>query len=212
MKILIDNGHGKESPGKRSPDATFGLVGSPFYYFEWENTRKIANAACDIFQAQGYDAELLVPETWDVPLDERVRRVNEWCAKLGTDNVILVSIHSNAAGMGDKWMNVRGWSIWTTRGITQADKLAREIFDVAEKEFRPPLRVMRYGTGSYECDYEENFSMTYCTWCPAVLIEGFFHDNKEDVLFLNSDKGRASCAYVITEGVINYIRKYGSGQ
>ena len=56
---------------------------------------------------RGYDAELLVPED-DVSLEERVRRVNTACFLLGKANVILVSIHVNAAGNGSKWMNATG--------------------------------------------------------------------------------------------------------
>lgn len=41
--------------------------------------------------------ELLVPEDDDIPLAERVRRINAHCLALGKKNVIVVSIHVNAA-------------------------------------------------------------------------------------------------------------------
>ena len=44
----------------------------------------------------GLSSSLLVTELADISLDERCRRVNEWCRQLGKDNVILISIHCNA--------------------------------------------------------------------------------------------------------------------
>ena len=41
--ILIDNGHGKETPGKRSPDAVAGKVTSPLYFREFSWTRQCAH-------------------------------------------------------------------------------------------------------------------------------------------------------------------------
>lgn len=36
----------------------------------------------------------------------------------------LVSIHANAAGMGDRWYDATGWCAYTSRGNTRADALA----------------------------------------------------------------------------------------
>lgn len=33
------------------------------------------------------------------------------------DKVILISIHANAAGKGDKWLDATGWCAYTTRGV-----------------------------------------------------------------------------------------------
>ena len=59
MKILIDNGHGNNTPGKRSPDGKFR---------EYLYTREIANEVVSRLRKVGYDAELLVPEIYDVTL------------------------------------------------------------------------------------------------------------------------------------------------
>ena len=74
------------------------------------------------------DAELLVPEDDDIPLAERVRRVNAHCLALGRKNVIVVSIHVNAAGNGTKWLNATGWSVFTCSGQTESDRLAERLF------------------------------------------------------------------------------------
>ncbi|MBQ0128159.1 MAG: N-acetylmuramoyl-L-alanine amidase [Bacteroidales bacterium] len=89
MTILIDNGHGIETPGKRSPDGLFR---------EYSYTREIAHRVVSELSDCGYDARLLVPEIVDIPLTERCRRVNAICDEVGTVNVILVSIHVKASG------------------------------------------------------------------------------------------------------------------
>ena len=99
MLILIDNGHGVATPGKRSPDGQFR---------EAIYTREIARRVFADLQDRGYNAELLVPEDEDTPLSERVCRVNSRCILHGRSKVILVSIHVNAAGDGTKWMNTTG--------------------------------------------------------------------------------------------------------
>ena len=205
MIILFDNGHGEETKGKCSPDALKGLKESPLYFREYAWTREIAAACCDVMQARGFDARLLVPETRDIPLSERCRRVNALCSKYGMDNVLLVSIHNNAAGSGSRWMTARGWGIYTTKGVTETDILADFIALEAKKEFKYPLKL-RLGIDKYlERDREENFYILVNSHCPAVLVEHFFQDNKEDVLYLKSDEGKGSCIHVLTQGVENYI-------
>ena len=87
MKILVDNGHGLMTAGKRSPD---GLFREAFY------NREIARKVVADLLDRNLDAELLVPEDDDIPLTERVRRINAHCSALGKINVIVVSIHVNA--------------------------------------------------------------------------------------------------------------------
>ena len=78
MKILIDNGHGLNTSGKRSPDGTLREA-----IYNREIARKIVLNLVD----RGYDAELLVPEDDDIALSERVRRINAACFLLGKRNV-----------------------------------------------------------------------------------------------------------------------------
>ena len=99
MKILIDAGHGIDTPGKRSPDGLFR---------EYLWNRQVADLILEGFLSAGVDASLVVTETNDVSLRNRVNRVNTICNKVGASNVILVSIHANAMGNGIEWMNANG--------------------------------------------------------------------------------------------------------
>ncbi len=106
MKILIDNGHGENTPGKRSPDGRFR---------EYKYNREIARAVVEHLTTRGHDAQLLVPEEEDIPLKERLRRANKLSCQIGSpvQETLLVSIHVNAAGSGLMWHNATGWCAYT---------------------------------------------------------------------------------------------------
>ena len=118
MKILIDNGHGIDTKGKRSPDGQL---------LEYAQNRLLAGRIVTDLQARGLDASLLVPEETDISLPERCRRVNEWCRQLSKDNVLLISIHCNAAGRGDRWLSARGWCAYTSLATSSAWTTQTEI-------------------------------------------------------------------------------------
>ena len=132
MKVLIDNGHGENTKGKRSPDGKLR---------EYAWTREIADMLVLELGKMGIDAERVVKETIDVPLSERCRRVNEICGRLGTSNVILISIHCNAAGSGIDWMQARGWSAYTSKGSTKADVLASCLYASAAECFPAGIKI-----------------------------------------------------------------------
>lgn len=194
MKILIDNGHGENTAGKRSPDGKLR---------EYLYAREIATEIERELKTKGFDAECIVRETVDVPLAERTRRVNEICARYGTSNVILVSVHCNAAGNG-QWMNARGWSAYTSKGKTKADKLADCLYEAAGKYFIG--QKIRTDYSDADADWEENFYILSKTKCPAVLTENFFQDNKDDVAFLLSKAGKQAIVNCHVDGIINYIK------
>lgn len=193
MKILIDNGHGLNTSGKRSPDGIFREA-----IYNREIARKIVLNLVD----RGYDAELLVPEDDDIALAERVRRVNAACFLLGKQNVILVSIHVNAAGNGSKWTNATGWSVYTCKGQTPSDHLADCLCQAAIKNF--PGRRIRTDYSDGDPDWEENFYILRHTLCPAVLTENFFMDGL-DLEFLQSKACKQAIVDTHVEGIIEYL-------
>lgn len=206
MKILIDNGHGENTKGKRSPDGVLR---------EYRYTRDIAEAVVRELRIHGYDAERIVRENLDVPLSERVSRVNEICRKHGASRTLLVSIHLNAAGDGTEWMTARGWSAYTSKGKTKADRLADALYAVAERNFcgddvatypkQCDGTVIRRDMQDGDPDWEENFYMLAKTKCAAVLTENFFMDNEKDVHYLQSSDGFNAVVRTHVDGIINYI-------
>lgn len=212
MKILIDNGHGSDTKGKCSPDKSL---------LEYRYTREIAKRVEQELKARGYDAQRIVTEETDVPLVERARRVNEICGKYGTANVILISIHCNAAGNGG-WLKAGGWCAFTSKGQTKADALANALYAAANDALAtyiadfPTLKSkgcydskqkpIRTDMSDGDPDFEEAFYILRKTKCPAVLTENLFQDNLADVEYLLSDAGKTAIVKLHVEGVINYIK------
>ena len=194
MKIFIDNGHGLMTAGKRSPDGQFR---EPFY------NREIAKRVVSNLRDRGLDAELLVPEDDDRSLAERVRRVNAACFLLGKQNVILVSIHVNAAGNGSKWRNATGWSVYTCKGQTESDKLAECLCQAAIKNF--PGRRIRTDISDGDMDWEEGFYILRKSLCVAVLTENFFMDSRSDLEYLQSRAGKQAIIDTHVEGIAEYL-------
>lgn len=201
--ILIDNGHGNNTPGKRSPYSACGALPQLDYY-EYKWAREMAVMIVDELVKLGYDAERIVTEETDITLGERVRRVNKVCDKYGKNNVILISIHSNAAGSGANWTTARGWSAYTTRGNTKSDMLCEYLYEEAAKNFKG--MTIRTDKTDGDSDIEADFYVIKNTKCPAVLSENFFHDNAEDVRFLLSQEGKEKIMRTHVDGIINYIK------
>ncbi len=200
MKILIDNGHGRETAGKRSPDGRL---------LEWSYTREIARRVMADLQAQHYYASLLVPEDEDIPLDERCRRVNRVCSELGRRNVCLVSIHVNAAGRGNKWYNATGWCCYTSKGQTEGDKLANCLCAAALQIL--PGHRMRFDYSDGDPDQEANFTILHKTACAACLTENGFMDCKESMEFLLSDEGKQAIVDLHVQGIKEYVKLCSAG-
>lgn len=190
MKVLIDNGHGSNTLGKRSPDGRLR---------EYAYAREIALRLEMELRKYGIDVERIVKEEVDVPLTERCRRANEHKAS----EAILISIHCNAAGNGSDWMQARGWEAWTSVGKTKADKLAAYLYEVAE-EYLPGMKI-RKDMSDGDPDKESQFYILKHTKCPAVLTENLFQDNREDVDFLLSEAGKRAIVDLHVKGICQYL-------
>lgn len=125
MKVLIDNGHGYETPGKMSLDGCL---------LEYAYTREIARLLVSSLKARGIDAEQIVTENNDISLKERCRRVNAICAKLGSKNCICVSIHNNA-DVGTEWTNAIGFSVFVSPNASENSKKLASVFTETAKNY-----------------------------------------------------------------------------
>lgn len=192
MKVLIDNGHGENTPGKRSPDGKLR---------EYAYTREIADMVVYGLCKLGVDAERIVKENLDVSISERCKRVNTIYKETGKQ-AILVSIHCNAAGSGTAWMSAKGWSVFVSDNASANSKrLASCLGDGALKQgvaIRKQVPSLLY--------WEQNLAMCRDTNCPAVLTENFFQDNKEDVEYLLSGEGKRAVAQIHIDGIAAYLK------
>lgn len=191
MKVLIDNGHGENTLGKRSPDGRLR---------EWAYSREIADKVVAGLCKLGIDTERIVKEDTDVPLSERCRRANTIYKETGK-KAILISIHCNAAGSGVNWMKAKGWSVFVSNNASASSKkLAVSLCEVADSlklQVRRPVPKQPY--------WEQNLAICRDTKCPAVLTENFFQDNKDDVEYLLSPQGKDAVARIHIEGITKYL-------
>lgn len=188
--VLIDNGHGIETPGKRSPDSKL---------IEGVWAREIASLIVRSLCSMEIDARLLTPETNDIGLSMRVERANALCRKIGADNVMVVSVHVNAAG-NIGWKTARGFLSFVAPNAGNGSKrLARLLYEAAEAR----------GLKGNRCVPPEKYmvkSLAICrdTKCAAVLTENLFMDNVNDCAYLLTDKGKET----IVDAHVKAIKKY----
>lgn len=194
MKVLIDNGHGENTPGKCSPDGKLK---------EWAYTREIADRLVTELRKNGIDAERIVKEMIDIPLSIRCRRANDIYRET-RGKAILISIHCNAAGSGSDWLSAHGWSVFISNNASMNSKnlaICLAGAAIGKRVFvRQPMQGQLFWT--------QNLAICRDTICPAVLTENFFQDNKEDVEFLLSEEGIQMVTQIHVDGIMDYLNKY----
>lgn len=200
MKILIDNGHGNPplTGGKCSPDRRL---------LEYVWAREIAKRLEAELTARGYDAQRIVPEDIDIPLNVRTRRVNAICKTHGAKNCLLVSIHINAATSDGKWHDAQGWCGFVSQNASADSKLlAQLLYKQAERQGK----VVTGNRYVPPCKYwVKSLAMCRDTNCPAVLTENLFMDNRADTDFLLSENGKRVIVQMHRDAIIEYIAKKG---
>jgi N-acetylmuramoyl-L-alanine amidase len=195
-KILLDPGHGKETPGKRSPKWEDGTQ-----LFEWEYVREIAKRVLAELKAKGVDAEQIVTEDKDVSLTERCNRANKIAQKVGINDTLLVSIHCNAANG-----KASGWEIHTSPGKTKSDEYA-DVFWFEAQATLPKGTKMRGDFTDGDKDWDSNFTVLTKSKCPAVLTENLFMDNKSDCAYLLSEEGKNAIVKLHVNAILKIVGK-----
>lgn len=192
--VILDAGHGINTKGKRSPE----WADIP-QLLEYRFNREIVNRVEKELKAMGIKCLVLVPEIEDVPLSERVKRINAIPGEK-----FVVSTHVNAAGMGEE-MHATGWSVWTSRGNTLSDTLADIFYKYAKLAF--PDKKLLSDTTDGDKDFEAGFYILRKSKCPAVLVENFFMDNRKDCAFLQSDAGKHAIISTYVSAINEFIEK-----
>lgn len=193
-KILLDNGHGIDTPGKRSPDGVL---------LEYAYNREIARAIHEHLSLRGIESELVVPEETDIPLYERCRRINAKALINGIADTAVISIHVNAAGNGQEWMKATGWCAYTFPGHSESDKIATSLYHSAKRYLKGQRLRTDYSDG--DPDFEAPFYILKHTYCSAVLTENMFMDALPDYHFLLSDEGKRAIVNLHVDGIQNYL-------
>ena len=171
MRIVLDAGHGMNTPGKRSPDGMrefeFNVAVATYMRDELEKYKDVDM----IFVHDHPNGKR------DVPLKERTDRANKW----GAD--VYFSIHANAlAGKMGNHGGIETYAYTTKpKGSTA---LAKKVQAELVKETGLRNRGVKFA----------NFHVLRETKMTAVLVEHGFMDSKTDLPKLKSDQFRKECA------------------
>jgi N-acetylmuramoyl-L-alanine amidase len=195
--IILDPGHGIETPGKRSP--------------VWEDGRQLFEHEFNLDITQRVRKEIkeiaFVVQTredeHDVSLKNRVQSANGFThtmlahSKGPWDKILFVSIHANAGGG-------KGWEVFTSVGETESDKYATVFYEEMMKEF-PNIRF-RKDMADGDPDKESQFYVLRKTSMPAVLTENFFMDTLSDCEIIMSEEGRQKIANAHIEAIRRIVK------
>lgn len=184
VKIVIDAGHGFDTPGKRSPDGER----------EWSFNNKVAQYA--IAKLQTYkDVEILRVDDptgkTDVPLATRTNLANNWNAD------VYASIHHNA--LNGNWGKHSGMETYTSDN-PKASKKSKEIANIVH-----PRVVMAMGISDRGMK-QANFHVLRESAMPAILTEGGFLDSEVDIIKLRDDDYLKAQGEAIAEGLAAYFK------
>lgn len=200
--IVLDPGHGPDTPGKRWTSADESVEPS---FYEWKWNRDYSKVLRTELMLRGYRVFLTVEdEEPDKALSKRVEFANNIKEYNRNMHCLYISLHVDAS------VNARahGLSVWTTKGFTNSDVLADYILESCSGA-STGINVRKSSPKQYEKDYESNFYVIKNAAMPAVLIEHGFMTNKEDRALLRDQKTKAMLADATACGVDEYCRHMG---
>ena len=193
--VYLDDGHGAETPGKRTPRFPDGHI-----MHENAFNAAVVRQLAAILTAHGLTVILTSPETSDTPLVTRIRRANLHHAALMKQESfrsVLVSVHANAAGSGSTFNGGQGVEVFYYEG-----RFRKESAILAADVHREIIK----GTPQTDRGVKTaNFYMIRQPAMPSILIEGAFMTNRHEAELLESDAFRQECARVIAAGVCRYF-------
>ena len=178
---VLDNGHGSDTKGKRSKEI------EGVQLLEYNYNRAIVKLIAEKLEMRNKNYVILVVEETDVPLfssnefaDTRVKRANSLRCGYPNHNVVLLSVHGNAAE--DEKAN--GIEVFTSPGETESDKIATVLC----KQLKELGLKMREDYSDLDPDKEEKFTILTKTSCPAILSENGFYTNPEEMKLMLTEE------------------------
>lgn len=225
--LILDPAHGIDIEGKQSPDGRLQ---------EWQKSRVWIRIIMDVLQSMKKDFDIISPFiSYDNEpgLKDRVDWYNDitnyW------KKTFMLSLHVDAAPSNlldsTGWADgIRGTTIFTSRGDTQADKFAT-ILGESIKSIQPNEHY-RWDFGlsrnevAKDLDREANFtvlagyridrsqpSSAPGNWVPAkydgVLIENGFMTSRPDVDNLLNEQWNRAREEGIAKGIMNWFHGLG---
>lgn len=177
-KIMLSDGHGIATPGKRTPDG----------YNENRFNKAVVNFLEPELERCGFVVKQAAPTDSDTPLKDRTDAANEW----GAD--AYLAVHFNA--LFDKWRDGEGGiETYHYPGSEKGKKLATCIHKQLMKGTKMKDRGVKGG----------NLHEVREPNAPAALIEAGFMDIKREADLMKSAEYQKECAVEIAKGTCDYF-------
>ena len=195
LLIILDNGQGVNTKGKRSPDSRL---------MEWKWARDFVERLTSRLKKEGFSTYILVPEDSDVSLSNRVLRANtvyKNFKRISSDwEILLISVHVNAA-KEPGWSKASGLTTWVSENASKKSRLIASLIQTLAKQDGLTGDIW-IPSDNY---FKSNFYICKNTSCPAVLVENMFMTNKNDVDFLLSDEGQEKLVELYIDALKSYF-------
>ncbi|MDW0116532.1 N-acetylmuramoyl-L-alanine amidase [Sporosarcina thermotolerans] len=184
VKIVLDAGHGLNTPGKRSPDGER----------EWCFNNEVINACTEKLATYENVQVMRVDDPTgktDVSLRKRTDLANRWNAD------IYVAVHHNAnTGKWGSWTGVETYVMDSPTVGSTSLKLARLVGPQIAKAMGLKDRGVK----------RANFHVLRETKMPAILTEGGFMDSLIDIKALRSKEKLKKQGETLAEVLAVYLK------
>lgn len=188
--IALDNGHGLNTAGKRTPkwtDGTTSIYTKKDFMHEWEFNRGVVKRLKVELERSGFRVLEVSPTEKDTPLMQRCKVANNARADL------FVSVHANA--LGNVW-NERVKGIET---LTAGKGESLRLGTIVQKHMINDTGLVNRGLKDGKW-----LAVIKYTKMPSVLVEGGFMDNPSEARLLNSNEYRDVFAKALAKGICEY--------
>lgn len=184
--IALDDGHGMETSGKRTP-----LFEDGTFMYENDFNKAVIEKLDKLLKHNGFDTLLVAPTDEDTPLKERTDLANKMKADF------YFSCHANAyKGVWGDWGGQDTFYYGTDTYYSKESKRAAEII---HKHLIQGTKLRDRGVN------KANFHVLRETNMPSVLSEMAFMDNKDEARLLMSDEYRKECGIEVAKGICEYF-------
>lgn len=194
----LDNPHGSDTPGKRSPVFDDGKT----QLFEGELARDVVDRIIRRLEEIGVAYYRVVPEEEDISLQERARRINSYKSSLPK---MAVSVHFNAAPPQEKdgWAraDLRGAEAWHYSASRDGRRLGAIFLEQVIRKTGLQNRFLKFSEGG-------EFYLLRSTAAPVAQVENGFYNNRLDAALLAQPAFRQKLADAYVEA-IQEIEAYG---
>lgn len=183
--VALDDGHGMETAGKRSP--FISEIGRAIR--ENEFNRAVVNLLAEELKRCGFDVLLVAPTDADTSLETRVARANA----AGAD--IYISIHYDAFDSKFDGYDPEGITVFYMVGSANGKRLAQCINEFLKRG------TVQKDRGIKTADYY----VLRKTNMPAILSENGFMDNKREALLMIDPDFQREAAQEHAQGICKYF-------